>query len=75
MSNDLFREGDLVKYRWPSFLGPMHEEFDKGVGLVTKVEAWHDKGAPDRNFGVSVTVLWSNGNVEVYEEDELEYAS
>lgn len=66
------REGDLVVYHWPSFLGQLDNTVhDKGIGIVTNVEQWVDRGAPDRNFGVTVEVLWSDGEHSSYEEDEL----
>ena len=33
---------------------------------------WVDKGAPDRNFGVDVKVLWPNGQIESFDEHELD---
>ena len=45
---------------------------DYDVGLVIGVRPWTDQGAPNRNFGVHVHVLWSNGVRCSYEEDELE---
>ena len=65
------KAGDLVKYYWPKFLGEMHDSFDKGIGTVLSVDIWKAPGAPDRNFGVSVTVAWDSGIVETVEEDEL----
>ena len=50
----------------------MDESFDKGIGIVTSVEMWADKGAPDRNCGVHVEVYWPDGTLQTYEEDELE---
>ena len=68
----MLRKGELVRYHWPSFLGEMDESFDKGIGIVTSVEMWADKGAPDRNCGVHVEVYWPDGTLQTYEEDELE---
>ena len=62
--------GDLVTFRKSSFSGI--EEYDGGSGIVIEVEVWKDKGAPDRNFGVNVYVLWSDGKYRTFEEDELE---
>ena len=63
--------GDLVRF---------HDRFgvedtDHGVGLVTGVEPWTDKGAPDRNFGVNIYVLWPGGIRGTYEEIDLEVIS
>ncbi len=69
------RIGDLVKYHWPHWLGPMDPSFDKGFGVVVSIESWIDKGAPDRNFGVTVSVLWHDGKIENYEADELTFLS
>ena len=66
------KTGDLVKYSWPKFLGPVHDSFNKGIGTVLSVRVWKDPGAPDRNCGVSVTVAWDNGTIEDIEDDELE---
>ena len=63
------RPGDLVKFRDPWSPNAMMSD---DVGLVVSVEPWVDKGAPDRNFGVNVHVLWSNGDKLTYEECELE---
>ena len=63
--------GDLVKYHWPKWLGPLHSSFEKGIGVVVAIDSWADEGAPDRNFGVNVSVLWSDGLIKNYEEDEL----
>ena len=52
-------------------MGKMHSSFESGVGVVIFSEVWKDPGAPDRNCGVHVHVLWSDGNVKVYEDDEL----
>ena len=43
-----------------------------GTGVVLGIEKWVDSGAPDRNFGVTVEVLWDSGEIRRYEEDELE---
>ena len=69
--------GDLVRYRWPSFLGCLDNTMhDKGFGIVLEgSEAWVDTGAPDRNFGVSVLVRWPDGSIVTHEEDELEIVS
>ena len=67
------KKGDLVRYNWPRFLGELHEDFSKGVGIVLSVNMWQDAGAPERNCGVNVEVHWSTGEVGIYEEDELEY--
>jgi len=60
--------GDIVKYTWP-------ESFDecKGQnGVILEINHWVDKGAPDRNFGTEIKVLWSNGRVESFDESEVD---
>ena len=58
--------GDLVRRR---------HDIDDGMrlppGLVTKVHLWQDPNS-DRNVGVDIHVLWSNGEAGVYDEMELE---
>lgn len=46
--------GDLVKY---------YDGFndDDRLGVVTEVTHWSDKGAPSRNFGTDIVVLWQDG--------------
>ena len=71
--------GDLVRYAWPSYLGRLDLEHARtphnNIGIVIDVKAWKDSGAPDRNFGISVIVQWSDGSINNYEEDELEIIS
>lgn len=57
--------GELVKrceWLWPD---------NSDCGIVLSVEPWVDKGAPDRNFGITVKVLWSTGFIESCEEADL----
>ena len=60
--------GDLVKY-----IDGIN--VDNEPGLVTKVEHWVDKGAPDRNFGTDVWVLWTNGDHQPFDPIQLEVVS
>ena len=61
--------GDLVKHVHYSHSDVLHNE----IGIVTRVNHWVDSGAPDRNFGTTVTVLWPQGtHPEDCDESELE---
>jgi len=66
--------GDLVRYCWGIL---SEEEVYKATepGLVLEIASWVDSGAPDRNFGINVKVLWTDGSVSLYEPDELEVIS
>ena len=68
------KEGDLVRYRKWFYDFDLKSEplLSEKAGLVLQVSFWKDSGAPDRNFGVDVKVLWSDGVVRSHEEDELE---
>ena len=69
------KKGDLVRYCWADFLGIDSDSWisKPQVGIVLEApRVWVDSGAPDRNFGASVLVLWSDGQTNTYEEDELE---
>ena len=59
--------GDLVR-----MLRYFEDDSDRGTGIVTSVDFWEDPGAPDRNFGVDVYVLWSDGTAERWDDLELE---
>ena len=59
--------GDLVVYY--DGLNDMSDQ----PGLVTSVKHWTDPGAPDRNFGIDVWVLWRNGDRQVFDPSELRY--
>ena len=63
--------GDIVKYTWPDSFG----DYEGSTGIILEVNKWVDKGAPDRNFGVEIKVLWSNGKVESFDEVELDLVS
>ena len=60
--------GDLVRYY--DGLNDHNEP-----GLVTRVAHWVDAGAPTRNFGTNVWVLWSNGDHQSFSPPELEVIS
>ena len=63
--------GNLVRYH-PSFHEHQQDVLKFGIGIVTNINFWKDSGAPDRNFGITVTVLWPSGTCQDFEEDELE---
>ncbi len=56
--------GDLVSY-----YDGLND--DRRIGLVTEVIEWKDIAAPDRNLGIDIVVLWTDGQRERYEPDEL----
>ena len=60
--------GDLVRYY--DGLNDHNEP-----GLVTKVAHWIDMGAPARNFGINIWVLWRNGDHQPFDPSELEVIS
>ncbi len=60
--------GDIVKYTWPDSFN----DYRGQNGIILEINHWVDKGAPDRNFGVEVKVLWSSGKVESFDDAELE---
>ena len=64
--------GDLVIYAHLDFEGAEYER-SLAPGIVLSIEQWADPGAPDRNFGVDVEVLWNNGRISRVEESELSY--
>ena len=68
------KPGDLVRYQWPSFLGDMNKEFERGIGIVLEVEVWQDSGS-DKNCGINVDVLWPDGTVDTCMDDELVWVS
>ncbi|MBG17681.1 MAG: hypothetical protein CMB52_05575 [Euryarchaeota archaeon] len=63
--------GDIVKYTWPDSFN----EYRGQSGIILEINQWVDRGAPDRNFGIDVKVLWSNGKVESFDESELDLVS
>ena len=60
--------GDLVKYTHPDSFNDYGEQ----VGVILEVNTWLDKGAPDRNFGINVVVSWPNGQIETFDEYEID---
>lgn len=56
--------GDLVKY-----YDGLND--DTRTGLVLEIISWVDKGAPERNFGIDIKVLWSDGEKMLCDLDEL----
>jgi hypothetical protein len=58
--------GDLVFY-----YDGLNDHSCEPPGIVTKIEPWVDKAAPDRNFGVNVWVLWPDGDHIALDETEL----
>ena len=72
--------GDLVEYhdsQVPHVMGIGHIE-DPLMGLtgvVSEIKHWVDKGAPDRNFGTDIYVLWGDGTYSCHGEWELRLIS
>ena len=64
--------GDLVIY---AHFGLEENEYEKSLapGIVLSIQQLVDSGAPDKNFGVNVEVLWNNGQVSSVEECDLNY--
>tara|TARA_Y100000592_G_scaffold46611_1_gene74005 strand:+ start:534 stop:743 length:210 start_codon:yes stop_codon:yes gene_type:complete len=60
--------GDLVKYAHPDSFN----DYGNQVGVIVEVNSWADKGAPDRNFGINVVVSWPNGQIETFDEYEID---
>ena len=58
--------GDLVRRRHD-----IDDDILLPPGLVTKVHFWQDPNS-DRNVGVDIHVLWSNGETGVHDEMDLE---
>ena len=58
--------GDLVRYIEPT------RRLWPEIGIVTKVHPWTDPGAPDRNFGITIHVLWPDGDIASHDECDLE---
>jgi len=71
------RTGDVVEYKtWYWEDDPeVPDDFKRGLGTVLEIKHWVDSGAPDRNFGTHITVLWPNGSVEIMSEEDLEVVS
>ena len=63
--------GDIVKYTWPDSFN----DYEGQNGVIVEINRWVDKGAPDRNFGIDVKVLWSSGKIESFDDSELELVS
>ena len=61
--------GDLVRWKEPFDTN----KWSAGeVGIIVDINHWVDEDAPDRNFGTDVKILWPNGEVRNFFEDELE---
>ena len=58
--------GDLVRRRHD-----IDDDMRLPPGLVTKVHFWQDPNS-DRNVGVDIHVLWSNGDTGVHADWALE---
>ena len=66
----------VVLYDWTSG----ERKTTNVVGVVLSIDTWCDPGAPDRNFGCTVEVLWPKSNkwptgIERHEHDELNVVS
>jgi len=45
----------------------------EGTGIIVEVHIWEDLQAWDnRGFGTTITVLWEDGSLRQYEEEELD---
>lgn len=62
------KAGDLVRYTWPDSFNAYRGQ----TGVVLEVNHWAEAGAPDKNFGVDVKVLWSNGRIESFDNTEID---
>ena len=64
--------GDLVIY---AHFGLEENEYEKSLapGIVLSIQQWVDSGAPNKNFGINVEVLWNDGRVSFVEECDLDY--
>ena len=60
--------GDVVRCVWPDSFS----DYEGQSGIILEINQWVDKGAPDRNFGIDVKVLWSSGKVESFDDSELD---
>ena len=60
--------GDLVKYAHPDSFN----DYGNQVGVIVEVNSWADPGAPDRNCGINVAVSWPNGQIETFDEYEID---
>ena len=67
--------GDLVKMRKLFWQNHYSAKDNKGTGIIVEVEHWVDSGAPDRNFGVEIHVLWPSGIIESHDDQALEVIS
>jgi len=45
---------------------------DNRPGIITKIDHWVDKSAPDRNFGTDVWVLFQDGDHRAFDPNELD---
>lgn len=67
----MFKVGDIVKHRFNHFVDTQ-SEVKVQSGVILKINQWVDKGAPDRNFGVTIDVLWPDGTIELFDETEID---
>ncbi len=70
---DLVRFRDMIGHgtdRYVPIVGDI--VYTNMVGIVLDVNHWTDSGAPDRNFGTDVKVLWADGSKSTYDPMELE---
>ena len=44
---------------------------NRGIGKVVHIRVWQES---ERNCGVDVEVLWSDGSIETFDEADLVYA-
>jgi len=63
--------GDLVCFYEASGPGFNNDFTIAKTGLVLEIINWADEGAPDRNFGTDIKVLWQDGIRMLYSPDEL----
>ena len=66
------KPGDLVAVRRLFWQKEVSAEDDIGTGMIVEIVNWVDSGAPDRNFGTTVSVLWQHGVIEYHDDQELE---
>lgn len=67
----MFKVGDIVKHRFNHFVD-VQSEVKMQSGIILRIDQWVDEGAPDRNFGIEVEVLWPDGIIELFDEIEID---